>query len=79
MAKEPADAGRSGRACGSDGSGLRLVLRRLSVASWRKVRAQDELAAETSRLETTVCLGDLIEGDPLSDAWSDGVSCQQAE
>src|SRR5215467_13088141 len=79
MAKEPADAGRSGRACGVDGSGLRLAVRRLSVASWRKVRAQHELAVETSRLETAMCLGDLIEGDAFGDAWPDGASCQQAE
>src|SRR5262249_38467229 len=38
-----------------------------------------ELAVETARLETAVCLGDLIEGDPLGDARSDGASCQQAE
>jgi hypothetical protein len=27
----------------------------------REARAQDELAFETARLETVVCLGDLIE------------------
>jgi hypothetical protein len=42
--------------------------------SRREVRAQDELA-----LEATVCLGDLIEGDPLGDARPDGASRQQAE
>src|SRR5215472_17634912 len=79
MTKEPADAGRSGRACGVDGSGLRLALRRLPVASWREVRAQDELAVEASRLETSVCLGDLVEGDARGDARPDSASCQQAE
>ena len=43
------------------------------------VRAQDELAVETVRLKTAVCLGDLIEGDALGDARSDGASRQQAE
>src|SRR5262249_35092340 len=28
---------------------------------------------------SAVCLGDLIEGDPLGDARPDGASCQQAE
>src|SRR5262249_26005507 len=45
----------------------------------QEVRAKDELAIETAGLETTVCLGDLIEGDALSDARPDGASCQQAE
>jgi hypothetical protein len=62
-----------------DGNGARLALRRHSVASRREVRAQDELALETARLETAVCLGDLIEGNPLSDARPDGADCQQAE
>src|SRR5215471_9004468 len=79
MAKGPGDTSRSGRECGVDGSGLRLALRRLLVASWREVRAQHELAVETARLETAVCLGDLIEGDALGDAWPDGASCQQTE
>src|SRR5215469_17891168 len=79
MAKGPGDTSRSGRACGVDGSGLRLALRRFPVASWREVRAQHELAVETACLETAVCLGDLIEGDPLGDARPDGASCQQAE
>ena len=64
---------------GLDGSGARLALRRHPVASRREVRAQDELALETARFETAVCLGDLIEGDPLGDARPDGASCQQAE
>ena len=62
-----------------DGSGARLALRRYPVASRLKVRAQDEFALETARLETAVRLGDLIEGDPLGDARPDGASCQQAE
>ena len=79
MAKEPADAGRSGRAWGVDGSGLRMALRQLPVASWWEVWAQDELAVETSRLETAMGLGDLIEREALGDARLDGASCQQAE
>ena len=47
----------------------------LSVASRREVRAQDELALETARLNAAVCLGDLIEGDPLSDVRLDRASC----
>ena len=39
------------------GSGSRLALRRHPVAPRREVRAQDELALETARLETAVCLG----------------------
>src|SRR5215469_5658626 len=46
---------------------------------WRKLRAQDELAVETAGLDTAVCLGDLIEGDPLGNARPDGTSCQQSE
>src|SRR6516162_6416111 len=46
---------------------------------WRKLRAQDELAVETAGLDTAVCLGDPIEGDPLGNAWPDGASCQQSE
>ena len=42
-------------------------------------RAQDELALKTSRLETTVCLGDLIEGDALGDARPDGMSFRRPE
>jgi hypothetical protein len=49
----------------------RLALSRHPVAS-REVRAQDELALETARRETAMCLGDLIEGDPLGDARLDG-------
>jgi hypothetical protein len=48
-----------------------------------EIRRRSELAAEevvlafeTARLETTVCLGDLIEGDPLGDGRPDGTSCQ---
>src|SRR5262245_37185023 len=52
--------------------------RHLVWPRWR-IRAQDELALETARLETAVCLGDLIERDPLGDTGSDGASCQQAE
>ena len=48
--------------------GARLALRRHAVASRREVGAEDELALATVRLETAVCLGDLIEGDPLGDA-----------
>src|SRR5215467_7403335 len=71
----PPDAGRSGRGLGLRGNGARLVLKPHLSASRREVRAQDELALETARLETAVCLGDLIEGDPLGDAWPDGASC----
>ena len=53
--------------------------RRHPVTSRREVRAKDELAFETTGLKTAVCLGDLIEGDPLRDARSDGASCQQTE
>ncbi len=52
---------------------------RQPVASRREVRAQDELALKTARLKTAVCLGDLIEGDPLGDARPDGAGCQQPE
>ena len=62
-----------------DGSRARLPLKRHSVASLPEVRAQDELALEAARLETAVCLGDLIEGDPLGDARLDGARCQQPE
>jgi hypothetical protein len=37
----------------------RLALRRHPIASGREIRAQDELALETARLETAVCLGGL--------------------
>ena len=37
------------------------------------LRAKDELALKTARFETAVCLSDLIEADPLSDTWLDGV------
>src|SRR6266699_5923231 len=69
----------TGHPSGLDGSGARLALRRHPVASRRKVRAQDELALETARLETAVCLGDLIEGDPPGDTGPNGATCQQAE
>jgi len=59
--------------------GARLALRPHPVASRRELRAQDELALETARLETAVCLGDLIEGDPLGDMRPDITSLQQAE
>jgi len=49
------------------------------VATRRQGRAQDELAVEAARLETAVCLSDLIEGDPFGDAWPNGISCQQPE
>jgi hypothetical protein len=52
---------------------------RHAVASRREVRAEHELALETTRLETAVCLGDFIEGDSLGHARPDGASCQQAE
>jgi hypothetical protein len=58
---------------------LQALLKRHPVASRREVRAQDDLALETARLETAVCLGHLIEGDPLGDARPDGAGCQQAE
>ena len=64
---------------GLDGRGAWLALRRHAVAPRRQVRAQDQLALETARLEAAVCLGDLIEGDPLGDVRLDGASCQQAE
>src|SRR6516162_3418925 len=46
---------------------------------WRKLRAQDELAVETAGLDTAVCLGDPIKGDPLGNARMDGAACQQAK
>ena len=64
---------------GVDRSGSRLVPRRHPVVWRRKVRAQDELALKTPRLDAAVCLGDLIEGDPLGDARPDFARCQQAE
>src|SRR5262249_43570284 len=54
-------------------------LSRYPVALGRKVRAQNELALETARFETAVCLDDFIEGNPLGDARPDGASCQHAE
>ena len=55
----------SGRGRGVGRSGAQLALRQHPVASRRELRAQDELALETARLETAVCLGDLMEGDLL--------------
>src|SRR5262245_8392560 len=55
------------------------ALRRYPLASRGEVRAQDELALETARLETAVRLGDIIEGDPLGHARTDRATCQQAE
>jgi hypothetical protein len=43
------------------------------------IRAQVDLAFETSRLEAAVCLGNLIERDPFSDTWPDGVIGQHTE
>jgi hypothetical protein len=55
-------------------------LKRHAIASRRwEVRAQDELALETARLDTAVRVGDLVEGDPLGNARPDGVSGQQDE
>src|SRR5262249_55466841 len=45
----------------------------------RKVRAQDEFAVETARLDAAVGLSDLIEGDPPGDARPDCASCQLAQ
>src|SRR5215831_3792252 len=68
-----------GRWRGLDESGARLALRRHPVASRREIRAQDELAVEAARLETAVCRGDLIKGDPLGDARTNGASSQHSE
>jgi len=48
-------------------------------ASWGRFRAQDEFAIQSTRLETAVCLGDLVEGVPPRDARPDGARCQEAE
>jgi hypothetical protein len=37
---------------------------------------KDELATKTARLKTAVCLGHLIEGNPLGDAGLDGTRLQ---
>jgi hypothetical protein len=58
---------------------LFISTRRHRVASRREIRARDEFALETARLETAVCLGDLVERDPLGHARPDGASCQYAE
>src|ERR1051326_4462944 len=60
-------------------SGLRFASRSLPLAPRREVRAQDELAVEAAGFETAVRLWNLVEGDPLGDARSDGASCQQPE
>src|SRR5262249_56096179 len=54
-------------------------LSRYPVALGRKVRAQNELALETARFKTAVCLDDFIEGNPLGDARPDGASCQHPQ
>ena len=68
---------RSGRGCGHGPA--RLALGQHPVAARRELRAQDELALKTARLKTAVCLGDLIEGDPLGDTRPDVARFQQAE
>src|SRR5215469_3149422 len=50
-----------------------------SLALRREVRAQYEFALQSSRLETAMRLGHLIEGDPLGDARPDGASHQEAK
>ena len=57
----------------------RLVLSWHPVALRGEVWAENELAVETARLETAVCLGYLVERDPLGDARPNGPSCQQPE
>ena len=57
----------------------RIALGQHPVAARRELRAQDELALKTARLKTAVCLGDLIEGDPLGDTRPDVARFQQAE
>ena len=49
------------------------------VAPRWELRAQDELPLEAARLEPAVCLGDLIEGNPLGNARADGTRCQQTQ
>src|SRR5690349_342013 len=49
------------------------------VGSQRQIRAQNYLALETSGFETAVCLGDLLEADPLGDSRPNGAGCQKAE
>ena len=60
-----------------DESRARLALSWHPVALRREVWAENELAVETARLETAVCLGYLVERDPLGDARPNGPSCQQ--
>jgi hypothetical protein len=43
------------------------------------MRTKDELAIETARLQPAVCLGNLLEGDPLGDARPDGANFQATE
>src|SRR3954454_21952780 len=62
-----------------DERGAQRVLRRHPVASQWQVRAQHQLAFETARLDSAVCVGDLVEGDPLGDARPYSVSGQQAK
>ena len=56
-----------------------VLIGRHPIGTQREVRAQNELTVETTRLKAAVCLGDLIEGEPLGDPRSDGASCQEAE
>jgi hypothetical protein len=61
-----------------DERGAQRALRRHPVAPRWQVRAQHQLAFETARLDSAVCIGDLVEGDPLGDARPYSVSGQQA-
>src|SRR5262249_56558535 len=71
--------GSAGRHRGVEGA-ARLATGGRGCAERRsEFRAQDELALETARLKTAVCLGDLIERDPFGDARSDSASCQHAK
>src|SRR3954463_13479471 len=76
---ERADAGHSDHGRGLNEREAWLALRRHPIASRWEIRAQDKFALKAARLETVMCLGDLIEGDPLGDARPDGAGCQQAE
>jgi hypothetical protein len=44
-----------------------------------KGRTKDELAVNTARLKTAVCLDYLLKRDPFGNTRPDGVSCQQTE
>ena len=68
-----------GRSWGLDGSGARLALSRHPVAPRWNVRTQDEPPIETACLETSVDLGNLIEGDSGEKERADSARCQQAE